>query len=133
MMFTTISLGLPAGGAVQTVALGDQFSPRLLLEEVFTRDAAQRALFGAFEWLANPKCQAVFSEFRDERGRPLTELGASPQSYLGLVLFRNAGERGKCVGTGIVAFTMPSSRVVYRCGRDFERAWRRCAQWCRPH
>jgi hypothetical protein len=130
-MFSVISLGFPADGAVQTVAPGDQFSPRLLIKDIFTRDAARRALFGAFEWLAKPKCQAIFSEFRDERGRPLTdklgELGADPPSYLGLVLFRDAGERDKCARTGIVAFTTPGSRVVYLCGRDFERAWRRDA------
>jgi hypothetical protein len=130
-MFSVISLGLPAAAAAQPASPGAQGPPRLLIDDVFTRNAARRAVSGASDWLANPKCLAVFSEFRDERGRPLTEklseLGVDPRSYLGLVLFRDAGERGQCAEEGTLAFTTPRSRVVYLCGRGFERAWHRDA------
>jgi hypothetical protein len=130
-MFSVISLGLPAAAAAQTASPRDQAPPRLLIEDVFTRNAARRAVSGASEWLANPKCLAVFSEFRDERGRPLTEklgeLGVDPRTYLGLVLFRDAGEGGQCADEGTLALTTPRSRVVYLCGSGFARSWRRDA------
>ena len=86
-------------------------------------------LQGASKRLAKTACQSVLSEFRDERGLPLTEklreLGASPQAYLGLVVFLDGGASPQCAKPGVLAFTSRNSRVVYLCGRDFERAARR--------
>ena len=105
--------------------------PRVVIEDPYTRHAARRALTGALEWLARPQCQSVLSEFQDLRGKPLGEklgdLGVTAERYLGMIQFRDAGERGMCATQGILAVTTPGSRLVHLCGRDFERAWRRGA------
>jgi hypothetical protein len=102
---------------------------RVRIDDAFTGDAARGALRGASERLAKPACQSVLSEFRDERGLPLTErlteLSVSPQAYLRLVVFLDGGGSPQCRKPGILAFTSRNSRVVYLCGRDFERAARR--------
>lgn len=80
-------------------------------------------------WLTRPRCQALFAEFKDERQRPLTdklgELETDPQGYLRLALFLDGAQFPTCQRHGILAFTARGSRVIYLCGRDFERAWRR--------
>jgi hypothetical protein len=102
---------------------------RVYIRDAFTGDAARSALQAASKRLAKPACQSVLSEFRDERGRPLTEklrdLGTSPQAYLRLVVFFDGGGSPQCAKPGVLAFTSRNSRVVYLCGRDFERAARR--------
>jgi hypothetical protein len=103
---------------------------RVYVKDASTRFAAQHALREASTRLLDSKCQGVVSEFRDERGRPLTDklsaLGMTAQGFLELVIFQDAGERlGKCDRQGTLAFTTPGDRIVYLCGRAFERAWRR--------
>jgi hypothetical protein len=107
---------------------GDDW-PNIHVEDVYTRHAATRALEGASRWLALPKCQTLFLEFKDERNLPLTaklrELDTDPEGYLRMVLFLDGAQSATCRRHGVLAFTAQSSRVVYLCGRDFERAWRR--------
>ena len=102
---------------------------RVYIDDAFTGDAARRALRGAARRLAKPSCQLIFSEFQDGRGQPLSdrlvELGSSPQDYLRLVIFHDAGGSPQCGKPGVLAFTIRNSRIVYLCGRDFERAERR--------
>jgi hypothetical protein len=102
---------------------------RVYIDDAFTGDAARSALRGASKRLAKPACQTVLSEFRDGRGLPLTEklreLGTSPQAYLRLVVFFDGRGSPQCAKPGVLAFTSRNSRVVYLCGRDFERAARR--------
>jgi hypothetical protein len=102
---------------------------RVYITDAFTADAARRALRGAAERLAKPGCQMILSEFQDERGQPLShslvKLGSSPEDYLRLVNFHDAGGSPQCGKPGVLAFTSRNSRVVYLCGRDFERAERR--------
>jgi len=80
-------------------------------------------------WLARPQCQSLFLEFEDERRLPLTvrlrELETDPQGYLRMAWFLDGAESPTCKRHGILAFTVRGSRVIYLCGRDFERAWRR--------
>lgn len=106
--------------------------PHVIIKDVYTRDAAKRSLSRAHEWLAKPACQSLFSEFHDERGLPLTErlrdLSATPQSYLQLVYFLDGEQSRACKIDRVLAFTEPGSRVVYLCGRYFERASRRDAR-----
>jgi hypothetical protein len=106
--------------------------PHVIIKDVYTRDAAKRSLSRAHEWLAKPACQSLFSEFHDERGLPLTErlrdLSATPQSYLQLVYFLDGEQSRACNVDRVLAFTEPGSRVVYLCGRYFERATRRDAR-----
>jgi hypothetical protein len=142
-MFSLVSLGLPSIaqtgapqflGHVETSAgaalpFTDLPWSRVYIKDGFTGDAARRALRGASERLLKPACQTVFSEFRDGRGLPLTErlweLAASPDDYLRLVVFLDGGRSPQCEMRGVLAFTERNSRVVYLCGRDFERAERR--------
>jgi hypothetical protein len=103
--------------------------PNIHVEDACTRDAATRALEGASRWLARPKCQTLFLEFKDERNLPLRaklrELDTDPEGYLRLVSFLDGAQSATCRRHGVLAFTTQGSRVVYLCGRDFERAWRR--------
>jgi hypothetical protein len=103
--------------------------PNIHVEDAFTCDAATRALEGASRWLAQPKCQTLFLEFKDRRNLPLTaklrELETDPEGYLRMVLFLDGAQSATCRRHGVLAFTTQGSRVVYLCGRDFERAWRR--------
>ena len=103
--------------------------PNIHVEDGYTRDAATRALEGASRWLAQPKCQTLFLEFKDERNLPLTaklrELDTDPEGYLRMVLFLDGAQSATCRRHGVLAFTARGSRVIYLCGRDFERAWRR--------
>jgi hypothetical protein len=103
--------------------------PNVHILDAYTRDAARRALQGASRWLARPQCQSLFSEFKDERQLPLTEklreLQTDPGRYLRLVLFLDGAQSPTCRRHGILALTTRGSRVIYLCGRDFERAWRR--------
>jgi hypothetical protein len=113
----------------QPPAAGDRF--RVVIADVSTRDAARKAVRAAAEWLRAPRCTTVFSEFLDRRGRPLSdkldELGVTGEAYLGLVVFLDDPLSGHCANHGTLAFTTCGSRVVYLCGREFERAWRRDA------
>jgi hypothetical protein len=105
--------------------------PNVHIEDLYTRDAATRALRGASEWLARPKCQTLFEEFKDERGRPLAaklrELETDPEGYLRMVLFLDGADSSTCQRHGVLAFTTRGNRAIYLCGRDFARAWRRDA------
>ena len=49
----------------------------------------------------------------------------SAQAYLRLVVFLDGDASPQCRRPGVLAFTSQNSRVVYLCGRDFERASRR--------
>jgi hypothetical protein len=112
---------------VSTRVAGDW--PNIHIADPYTRDAARRALRGASVWLARPQCQSLFLEFKDERQLPLTaklgELKTDPQGYLRLALFLDGAQSRTCKRDGILAFTAQGSRVIYLCGGDFERAWRR--------
>jgi hypothetical protein len=103
--------------------------PNIQIADPYTRDAARRALGGASVWLTRPQCQSLFAEFKDERQRPLTdklgELETDPEGYLRMALFLDGAQFPTCKRHGILAFTARGSRVIYLCGRDFERAWRR--------
>jgi hypothetical protein len=131
---TVLQTEKPAVALVHSGDAADETSAdlpwtRVYIHDAFTGDAARGALRAASKRLAKPVCQSVLSEFRDERGLPLTEklreLGASPQGYLHLVVFLDGGATPQCAKPGVLAFTSRNSRVVYLCGRDFERAARR--------
>ena len=121
--------GPGSGAAPSAKSPGESDWPNVHIQDAYTRDAAKRALQGASRRLARPQCQSLFSEFKDERQLPLTEklreLETDPGRYLRLVLFQDGTPSPTCKRHGILAFTARGSRVIYLCGRDFERAWRR--------
>jgi hypothetical protein len=85
----------------------------------------RKGLVGAAQRLTGIECQTLLSEFRDERGRPLADvladLAVDAPRYLTWLYFRDA-PREYCDG-GRLAMTHPGSRVVWVCGREFERSW----------
>ena len=121
--------GPGSGAAPSAKSPGESDWPNVHIQDAYTRDAAKRALQGASRRLARPQCQSLFSEFKDERQLPLTErlreLETDPGRYLRLAVFQDGAQSSTCKRHGILAFTARGSRVIYLCGRDFERAWRR--------
>ena len=101
------------------------------IEDAFTRGAVEWALTGAAQWLATERCRGVLSEFRDTQGRPLTERleahGVDVQTYLTFLLFRDGAGSAPCADELTFAVTTPRGRVVFVCGRRFERVWRASA------
>jgi hypothetical protein len=120
---------LSAGGVFHS-GTGSPF--RVYIDDRDLAHAAADALTGASEWLEGETCQSLFSEFLDDGGAPLTDklrrLETTPQQYLRLVIFVDGESHGSCNRDGVLAFTVPHSRVVYLCGREFEGMARRSAQ-----
>ena len=89
---------------------GDDW-PNIHVEDGYTRDAATRALEGASRWLAQPKCQTLFLEFKDQRNLPLTaklrELDTDPEGYLRMVLFLDGAQSATCRRHGAIRVHRP--------------------------
>ena len=115
---------LPAAGRAAAASAW----PRVLIPDAISAGAVRWALAGASQWLADGGCQSVFSQFRDSSGRPLdeklTEAGQTAQDYLALIFFSDGSGEAPCRERDSLAVTTPGSRVVWVCGRQFERAWR---------
>jgi hypothetical protein len=103
--------------------------PRVLIHDPATRWALYGALGRAARWLEQPGCRGLFTAFRDPRGRPLAErlsdFGVEPGGYLKLIVFADGRDLASCRRGSVLAVTMPGSRVVFVCGREFTRAWSR--------
>jgi hypothetical protein len=127
--------GAAAGRPAGDRSASESDWPRVYIKDVYVRDAARQALAAASASLDAPKCQSLLSEFLDERGRPLTErlseLHVSPQGYLRLLILMDGETLPQCREDGVLAFTVPGSRIVYVCGRTFERASSRDPQEAR--
>jgi hypothetical protein len=86
----------------------------------------RRALDDASRVLSESRCRILLEEFRDEKGRPLSDrlamLGLDVQRYLDLVVFEDGHQYMQCEDA--FAFTQPGSRVVYLCVRSIEKEWR---------
>jgi hypothetical protein len=95
--------------------------------------AVRRALSGAAGRLRKERCQRVLSDFKDDKGRPLqsrlSELGLSPASYLGRIVFREGWGTGHCEGNERLAFTSPGAGTVWVCSGKFEFALTTNARW----
>jgi len=85
----------------------------------------QVAVNTAHEWLGDAQCQRLFSDFRDVRGRLLSEVladrGESGQSHLERLFFYDGARTKACEGRGAVALTMPGSYVIHVCPVAFGR------------
>jgi len=101
---------------------------RVYIADSFTREAVAWSLEMADSMLAHPRCDALFAEFHDPQGRPLTEalaaLGMNGRTYLRQVVFLDGTGHATCAYSQASAFTQPGSRVVFVCGRGFEHEWR---------
>src|SRR5262245_6588775 len=125
----TFALGVAASAAVvaDNVPRSAEW-PRLLVSDPITRDAMLNTLEQASRWLGDARCRELFTDFRDEAGRPLerklTDLQITGQRYLTFVIFRDAGDTEQCRRFRPLAFTEQGSRVVFVCGRDFAKEWK---------
>ena len=85
------------------------------------------ALRGAHHRLADPGCQAVFSDFRESSGRSLQDVlderGETGQSHLQRLFFYDGAEARVCGVSGALAFTQPGSHVVFVCNQWFREAF----------
>jgi hypothetical protein len=73
----------------------------------------------AREWLEVPECRAIYDDFSDARGRPLSavlrERGLSPAQALKDLTFEIGDWAGRCQEPGVVAFTAVGTPVVKLC------------------
>jgi hypothetical protein len=116
----SVSEAVPAGQELAS------FSVRIADEE--QARAVRNAVAGAFDRLADSRCQEIFGAFRDTSGRPLQErldlMGITAQNYLRLVLFYDGAHLAACRPNGartIFAVTTPGSRAVFICGPQFRK------------
>jgi hypothetical protein len=90
--------------------------------------SADMAIAAAESQLANPRCESIFSDFRDPSGAPLRatldRLGMTGAAFLHSLRYVN-GERLPLCEPGVLAGTKIGSRVVYLCGSRFTSAQRR--------
>lgn len=109
-------------------ALEPEAWPRVSIQNPVTAVAVRWALAGASRRLGEARCQALLSDYRDQRQRPLhaklAELKATGPGYLKLILFRDGSGMAQCERYERLAFTGQGARVVWVCGRRFERLWK---------
>jgi hypothetical protein len=121
---SSVAAGQTPAQAVQPANLENSFGVRLA--DTIQAGILRKALAGALRRLTDGRCQKVLSEFHDTAGRPLADtlaaLGLDAPRYLTWILFRDAPSR-YCDGSRL-AVTVSGTRVVYVCGRSFERRWR---------
>jgi hypothetical protein len=90
--------------------------------------AADAALAAAEQQLLNPGCDAIFADFHDPSGAPLStaleRLGVPAGTFLRSLRYVN-GEHLPVCQPGVLAGTRTGSRVVYLCGSRFAAAQRR--------
>jgi hypothetical protein len=109
--------------ALLAVLLGDPARPVRGEASGFPREANPRILATirkASARLADPRCQQVFSDFRDREGHTLQEklasLGSTGQEYLEQIQFYESSRNANCEWSQVLATTSPGSHVVYLCG-----------------
>jgi hypothetical protein len=120
-----LAAGIPAGASGRESR--ESSWPGVYLLHSVSRAAVISSLEGASQWLSDARCQAIFSQFRDPRERPLADrlasLGVDGSTYLRRLFFRDGTGTPQCESGRIEAFTTPGSRIVFICGRQFERLW----------
>ena len=102
---------------------------RVAIHEPLARAAVHSSLNGTVRWWAQARCQQVLTEFRDEQGCPLAgklaAMSVTFEGYLEWVLIQDSSGTRKCDNPNLYAFTAPGSRVVFVCGKAFERLARK--------
>jgi hypothetical protein len=100
--------------------------PRVLVSDPWTANVTRQALDTASERLKRPSCAAVFGDFTDRNGEPLTQCvsrrGFTAETYLSAVLFVDAP--GRSCPDGILARAEPGSLVVRLCNEAVRKGWR---------
>jgi hypothetical protein len=110
ILLATLLIGQTSSLRGQTERFRRERNPLVL---VTIRKASDR--------LANPACQLVFTDFRDQEGRTLQDklisLGHTGQTYLGEIAFYDLSLEMSCERTSRLALTSPGSHAVFLCSR----------------
>jgi hypothetical protein len=113
----TVALSLLSAGA--GAETGDAPVLRIRMAASLPELVLRRGVEGAHRRLAQPECQRLFTDFVDERGRPLQErldsLGMTGQQFLQFVGFYEGIGHGRCASGNVLAFTQPGSLAVWVC------------------
>ena len=93
----------------------------------FFAAAAEDAIAAAESRLEHSRCEAIFTDFHDPSGAPLSASlaarGLSGRGFLRSLQYAN-GENLSLCRAGVLAATKRGSRVVYLCGLRFAAAHR---------
>jgi hypothetical protein len=103
---------------------------RTSLTSDWQRRALRHALAGAARRLERPRCQRLFSDFKDQSGVALQEaldaVGQTGSGFLqGWIYFADGRSQPRCADPRVLAMTQPGSRSVWICGSQFLREYRR--------
>jgi hypothetical protein len=124
-MRTVFLIGAAIALAVARPAAEVTAWPRVNIDDIYISTTLVWGLEGAAAWLKKPECRGLFTEFRDQSGRPLKEkldeLRMGEAEYLRLVKFVDGSMRTACRRQLTVMFTAPGSRVVFVCTDQFRR------------
>lgn len=94
--------------------------------------SVRHALEGARRRLSDEDCAPILDDFRDARQQTLRSnlaaLQLEPPQYLDYLVFYDGEASGHCRSSGVLAMTVPGSRVIAVCGARFVREHRRDAR-----
>ena len=117
--FFALAIALAAAG--QT-AEGDRVSI-LGVKDSMLEAAANDAVSLALKKLADPRCQRIFTDFRDPSGHPLQRrldsFERTGPDFLRILRFANGVGLLPCQSRGVLAATSPLSHVIFLCGVQF--------------
>jgi hypothetical protein len=104
-------------------------APIVMIPNLSTRYAVERAVGGAMRRLEKAQCQKVLDEFADTSGATLRTLlsraSLKPTEFLSRLRFAEGNGMHQCRRTeDIAAFTVPGNRVIFICGSTFEEDFR---------
>jgi hypothetical protein len=98
--------------------------PRVHIPDPVAAEAARNALDRAWTLLGDARCSQVLKDFTDAEGRPLAErlaaLGVNVRTYLTMIVLVDDTRHAACV-SGVLAFTVPGSRVVRVCSEALKQ------------
>ena len=87
----------------------------------------REAVAGAARRLAAPRCQSIYADFRDTKGRPLyeklMEQGETGQRYLARLHFYDGSRHPGCKPPASSPSRIPATGRVFICGPRFRQAW----------
>lgn len=119
----TLALLIAVGSSAEAPPTAAPSSPRLATIDKSLGNGVRRAVADAHRRLAQPACQRVLDDFRDGGGRTLRAridaVGQTPPGYLSWMAFYSGDGHGSCRHSHVVSFTVPGSRVVHICQRQF--------------
>jgi len=124
-----ITLAGPERASAAEREASGAWSSRIHVRESHAELAVRAAIRGANRRLARPRCQSVLDEFMDGTGRRLRRsleaTGFEPESYLGTLFYYDGSRHPTCQRSGVLAFTVRGSHVVYVCSDRFYAQYRK--------